>query len=96
MIEEEKKSEDPADLAATKAPPKRTLPVEIRNLTFSYDGEKKNIVNLNCVVEPNSKVILVGGEYLHSVHFDHAWLSACSPPPHAQPMARENRPFCAF
>lgn len=32
----------------------------VKNLSFSYDVEKPNIVGLNCVVKPNSKVILVG------------------------------------
>jgi CCR4-NOT complex subunit CAF16 len=35
-------------------------PVHIKNLTFSYDAGKRNIIGLDCVVEPNSKVILVG------------------------------------
>jgi CCR4-NOT complex subunit CAF16 len=35
--------------------------VSIKNLNFSYDkGAKPNIVGLNCVIQPNSKVILVG------------------------------------
>jgi len=96
MFEEEKKSEDPADLAMTMAPPKKPLPVEIRNLTFSYDGEKKNIVDLNCVVEPNSKVILVGGE--PSLRYSDTYLLICvlNSPPLVQPMARASQPFCAF
>jgi CCR4-NOT complex subunit CAF16 len=32
----------------------------IKNLSFSYDKGKKNIDGLDCVVPPNSKVILVG------------------------------------
>ena len=34
--------------------------VTIKNLNFSYDKGKPNITGLNCVIEPNSKVILVG------------------------------------
>ena len=34
--------------------------VTIRNLHFSYDKGKPNIIGLNCVIERNSKVILVG------------------------------------
>jgi CCR4-NOT complex subunit CAF16 len=35
--------------------------VSIKNLNFSYvTGGKPNLVGLNCVIEPNSKVILVG------------------------------------
>lgn len=54
---EEKKVED-----KDMAPPAPVIkPVDIQNLTFSYDMNKDpNIVGLNCVVEPNSKVILVG------------------------------------
>ena len=32
----------------------------IKNLTFSYDKGKKNIDGLDCVIPPNSKVILIG------------------------------------
>ena len=33
----------------------------VKNLNFSYNPEKKkDLVNLNCIVPPNSKVILVG------------------------------------
>ena len=32
----------------------------IKNLNFSYDKGKKNIDGLNCVIPPNSQVILVG------------------------------------
>ena len=41
---------------------KATKPVvTIKNLNFSYDtGGKPNLVGLNCVIEPNTKVILVG------------------------------------
>ncbi|KAL9178269.1 LOW QUALITY PROTEIN: hypothetical protein ACHAXT_001813 [Thalassiosira profunda] len=52
-MEEEKKSDD-MDAPAV-------LPVNIRNLTFSYEtGKEPNIVGLDCVIQPNSKVILVG------------------------------------
>jgi CCR4-NOT complex subunit CAF16 len=35
--------------------------VSIKNLNFSYDtGGKPNLVGLNCVIQPNTKVILVG------------------------------------
>jgi ABC-type Mn2+/Zn2+ transport system ATPase subunit len=35
--------------------------VNIKNLNFSYEtGGKPNLIGLNCVIEPNSKVILVG------------------------------------
>jgi ABC-type bacteriocin/lantibiotic exporter with double-glycine peptidase domain len=41
---------------------KATKPiVNIKNLNFSYEtGGKPNLIGLNCVIEPNSKVILVG------------------------------------
>lgn len=53
-MEEEKKTDDP--MIAEAIPP-----VDIENLTFSYDMNKDpNIVGLNCKIEPNSKVILVG------------------------------------
>mmetsp|Transcript_3131 Transcript_3131/g.6897 ORF Transcript_3131/g.6897 Transcript_3131/m.6897 type:complete len:351 (-) Transcript_3131:251-1303(-) len=55
-MQEEKKIDD-----GTTAPTPITLPVNIRNLNFSYEMTKgPNIVGLNCVVQPNSKVILVG------------------------------------
>ena len=57
MMHEEKKMDDAA-MAPTVG---LVLPVNITNLTFSYDSNKQpNIVGLNCVVQPNSKVILVG------------------------------------
>jgi len=35
--------------------------VSVKNLNFAYDAAgKPNLVNLNCVIEPNSKIILVG------------------------------------
>ncbi len=63
-MEEEKKIEDnDATIAASTLTPTKppVLPVDIRNLTFHYDSTKEpNIVGLDCVIEPNSKVILVG------------------------------------
>ena len=63
-MEEEKKIEDnDAIIAASTLTPTKppVLPVDIRNLTFHYDSTKEpNIVGLDCVIEPNSKVILVG------------------------------------
>ena len=58
-IEEEKKTDD-ADLAASAAVAKPV--VNIKNLNFAYDRDsgKKNLVGLNCCIEPNSKIILVG------------------------------------
>ena len=34
--------------------------ISVKNLNFSYTPDRKDIVNLNCIVPPNSKVILVG------------------------------------
>ena len=34
--------------------------VSVKNLNFAYDAGKPNLVGLNCVIEPNSKIILVG------------------------------------
>ena len=34
--------------------------VTIKNLNFSYDAEKPNIVGLDCVIPRSAKVILVG------------------------------------
>jgi CCR4-NOT complex subunit CAF16 len=34
--------------------------VSIKNLNFSYDKGKPNLVGLDCVIQPNSKIILVG------------------------------------
>eukprot|EP00545_Synedropsis_sp_CCMP1620_P013874 CAMPEP_0119030090 /NCGR_PEP_ID=MMETSP1176-20130426/40854_1 /TAXON_ID=265551 /ORGANISM="Synedropsis recta cf, Strain CCMP1620" /LENGTH=340 /DNA_ID=CAMNT_0006986455 /DNA_START=80 /DNA_END=1102 /DNA_ORIENTATION=+ len=45
----------PAGDAVTKKPV-----VSIKNLNFSYDKGVPNIVGLDCVIQPNSKVILVG------------------------------------
>jgi ATPase subunit of ABC transporter with duplicated ATPase domains len=42
-------------------------PISIKNLNFSYDAGKPNIVGLDCVIPPNSRAIIVGangaGEY---------------------------------
>ena len=55
-MEEEKKSDDIAPVMNESV-----LPVDIESLTFSYDMHKEpNIAGLNCKIEPNSKVILVG------------------------------------
>jgi hypothetical protein len=66
-MEEDKKIEDIDAIIAEQPTPTPTptkpsvLPVDIKNLTFHYDSTKEpNIVGLDCVVEPNSKVILVG------------------------------------
>lgn len=69
-MEEEKKVDDAAMATTTTTPttpaetPKTmTKPVvSIKNLTFYYDKNtgKKNIDGLDCVIEPNSKIILVG------------------------------------
>jgi ABC-type transport system involved in cytochrome bd biosynthesis fused ATPase/permease subunit len=61
-MEEEKKTEDiDATTAAPTSAKPSVPPVDIRNLTFHYDSKKEpNIVGLDCVIEPNSKVILVG------------------------------------
>jgi len=38
-----------------------TKPVAtVKNLTFAYDADKPNLVGLDCVIEPNSRIILVG------------------------------------
>jgi CCR4-NOT complex subunit CAF16 len=34
--------------------------VTVKNLTFSYNKGQPNIVGLNCIIQPNSKVLLVG------------------------------------
>ena len=57
--EEEKKMDD----ADTTTLLENNKPVmSVKNLNFSYtpNSTKKDIVNLNCIVPPNSKVILVG------------------------------------
>ena len=59
-IEEEKKIED-VDMVAKKAETVKPV-VSIKNLDFAYDKDsgKKNISGLDCRIEPNSKIILVG------------------------------------
>eukprot|EP00977_Amphora_coffeiformis_P000230 scaffold75_cov165-Amphora_coffeaeformis.AAC.6 len=32
----------------------------IKNLNFSYEAGKKNLVGVNCTIEPNSRIILIG------------------------------------
>ena len=64
-MEEEKKVDDANHAKEAKdetTAPKSKPVVTIKNLTFSYDKEsgKKNIDGLDCVIEPNSKIILVG------------------------------------
>lgn len=56
-MEEEKKM-DNADTTAIMNNMKPVMTV--KNLNFSYTPERKDIVNLNCIVPPKSKVILVG------------------------------------
>mmetsp|Transcript_4918 Transcript_4918/g.10880 ORF Transcript_4918/g.10880 Transcript_4918/m.10880 type:complete len:385 (-) Transcript_4918:169-1323(-) len=61
-MEEEKKMDD-ADTAAMMLRESNAKPVvSIKNLNFSYDKDsgKKNIAGLDCRIEPNSKIILVG------------------------------------
>jgi CCR4-NOT complex subunit CAF16 len=48
-----------ASAAATKDTTTKPV-VTIKNLNFSYDEGKPNITGLDCVIQPNSKVILVG------------------------------------
>lgn len=55
MCTGDEKKMDVAD-ALAKAKPV----MSVKNLNFSYTRERKDIVNLNCIVPPNSKVILVG------------------------------------
>ena len=60
---DEKKAEDVTAKMADdddeeEVPPKPV--VTIKNLTFSYEEGKPNIVGLDCVIPPNAKVILVG------------------------------------
>lgn len=59
-MEEEKKADDNIDNKEEIKPSKPV--VSIRNLNFTYnkDSKSKNIINLNCKIEPNSKIILVG------------------------------------
>jgi len=46
-----------ADMEAEK----ETEPVvAIKNLNFAYEAGKKNLVGVNCTIEPNSRIILIG------------------------------------
>lgn len=57
MKDEKKTSEEVTAVASEVA----TKPiVTIKNLTFCYEAGKPNIAGLDCVIQPNSKVILVG------------------------------------
>eukprot|EP00584_Thalassiosira_punctigera_P000151 CAMPEP_0172535652 /NCGR_PEP_ID=MMETSP1067-20121228/7561_1 /TAXON_ID=265564 ORGANISM="Thalassiosira punctigera, Strain Tpunct2005C2" /NCGR_SAMPLE_ID=MMETSP1067 /ASSEMBLY_ACC=CAM_ASM_000444 /LENGTH=667 /DNA_ID=CAMNT_0013320593 /DNA_START=121 /DNA_END=2124 /DNA_ORIENTATION=+ len=62
-MQEEKKMDD-GDIGVTSAAAATALTkplLTVKNLNFSYDPKKKkDLVDLNCVVPPNSKVILVG------------------------------------
>lgn len=59
-MEEEKKIDD-ADAVAAMASSSSSLPVNIQNLTFSYEANHEpNIIGLSCIIEPNSKVLLTG------------------------------------
>lgn len=64
MHEEEKKVDDyDVTMQVDDAPKPSAKPVvTIKNLTFCYDKNsgKKNLAGLDCVIEPNSKIILVG------------------------------------
>jgi CCR4-NOT complex subunit CAF16 len=59
-MEEEKKVDDGIKALAAVVEAKPV--VSIKNLTFCYDkaSGKKNLDGLNCCIEPNSKIILVG------------------------------------
>ena len=58
-MQEEKKMED-IDSSSPPTPTKNV--VTVKNLNFSYTPKSKttDLVNLNCIIPPNSKVILVG------------------------------------
>ena len=59
QMQEEKKMDD--DSANDIIMDQNNKPVmSVKNLNFSYTPDRKDIVNLNCIVPPNSKVILVG------------------------------------
>ena len=49
---------DDGDVAMATLTPKPVM--SVKNLNFSYTPKRKDIVDLNCIVPPNSKVILVG------------------------------------
>jgi len=72
QMQEEKKMDD--DSANDIIMDQNNKPVmSVKNLNFSYTSDRKDIVNLNCVVPPNSKVILVGanGMYIDCVYAMH-------------------------
>ena len=58
-IQDEKKMDDDGDFAVTAPLPKNNV-INVANLNFSYKEQSNNLVNLNCIIPPNSKVILVG------------------------------------
>jgi len=55
-ISETKTEEDHANEAIDNQKPV----VTVKNLNFSYETDKPNLVGLNCIIEPNSKIILIG------------------------------------
>lgn len=57
QVQEEKKMDD--DNTIMEAVEVKPV-MSVKNLNFSYTPERKDIVNLNCIIPPNSKVILVG------------------------------------
>ena len=57
-MQEEKKMDDDTNIIMDHQNNKPVM--SVKNLNFSYTPDRKDIVNLNCVVPPNSKVILVG------------------------------------
>ncbi|KAL7530894.1 hypothetical protein ACHAXR_005023 [Thalassiosira sp. AJA248-18] len=62
MMQEEKKMDDVDTATPTPTPPNNKNVMTVKNLNFSYtpNTKSKDIVNLNCIIPPNSKVILVG------------------------------------
>jgi len=58
MQEEKKMDDDSNDIIMDQINNKPLI--SVKNLNFSYTPDRKDIVNLNCIVPPNSKVILVG------------------------------------
>lgn len=57
-MKDEKKTSDEVTAVASEVATKPI--VTIKNLTFCYEAGKPNIAGLDCVIQPNSKVILVG------------------------------------
>ena len=57
MQEEKKMDDDSNDIIMDQN--NKPL-ISVKNLNFSYTPDRKDIVNLNCIVPPKSKVILVG------------------------------------